>query len=61
MEAIRIDRVSGIGMRRITHTHTPQSFCYHHEGGRMGQRRDAELEVKRLGFYSLPYYYSTAT
>lgn len=26
MEAIRIDRVSGIGMRRITHTHTHNHF-----------------------------------
>ena len=51
--AIMLDCISGIRMRRrITHTHT-HTFCYHREGGRIGHRRDAELEVKRLGFQSL--------
>ena len=45
--AIMLDCISGM-RRRITHTHThTHTFCYRREGGRIGHRRDAELEVKR--------------
>lgn len=51
METARLDLISWVRMRkRITYLY---SFCYHCEGqewgGRMGQRRNAELEVRDRG------------